>query len=90
MLILTDFGLTDTLSYYERTVTGMEIKKIGLGDVLVMKKSHPCDKSATRFLVLTLGSDIKIRCIACGREVTVPRIKLEKSIKSIESARESE
>lgn len=27
--------------------------------------------------------DIKIKCILCGREVTVPRVKLEKSIKRI-------
>lgn len=63
----------------------MEIKKIGLGDTLIMKKSHPCDKNAIKFRVMTLGSDIKIRCLSCGREVMVPRIKLEKSIKSIES-----
>ena len=63
----------------------MEIKKFGVGDVLVMKKAHPCDKKAVRFSVLTLGSDIKIRCLSCEHEVTVPRVKLEKNIKQIES-----
>ncbi len=64
----------------------MEIKKFNVGDVLVMKKNHACGKKSLRFLVLTLGSDIKIRCTVCGREVTVPRVKLEKNIRTIESA----
>ena len=48
-----------------------------------MKKNHPCSKSAFDFRILTLGSDIKIKCIACGRETTVPRLKLEKNIKTV-------
>ena len=63
----------------------MEIKKIAVGDVLIMKKPHACGKKAVNFLVLTIGSDIKIRCLACGREVTVARVKLEKNIKSVAS-----
>ena len=63
----------------------MEIKKFGVGDILVMKKPHPCDKKAVRFSVMTLGSDIKIKCLSCEREVIVPRVKLEKNIKQIES-----
>lgn len=56
--------------------------KFGVGDVLVMKKRHPC--GADRMLVLRAGSDIKIRCSGCGHEITVPRIKLEKSVKEVE------
>lgn len=63
----------------------MEIKRFAVGDVLVMKKPHACEKKAVNFLVLTLGSDIKIRCLACSREVTVARVKLEKNIKSVVS-----
>lgn len=66
----------------------MQIKKINVGDMLLMKKPHACNKKANRFEVLTLGSDIKIRCDGCGREVVVPRIKLEKNIKSIENSTE--
>lgn len=63
----------------------MEIKKFEVGDILIMKKPHPCDKKAVRFSVMTLGSDIKVKCLSCDREVMIPRVKLEKSIKSIES-----
>jgi len=45
-----------------------------------MKKPHPCGEH--EFEVLRVGSDIKIKCVSCGREVTVPRVKLEKNIKS--------
>ncbi len=60
----------------------MEIPKIEVGDVLVMKKQHPCGNKS--FRVMRVGSDIRIVCTSCGRDVTVPRVKLEKSIKKIE------
>lgn len=61
----------------------MEIKVFGVGDTLQMKKNHACDKNAKTMLVLMAGSDIKIKCISCGREMIVPRVKLEKSIKTV-------
>ena len=54
---------------------------IGLQDKLEMKKSHPCGGKV--FTVLRLGSDLKVRCDTCGHEMSVPRVKLEKKIKSI-------
>ena len=60
----------------------MEIPKIEVGDVLVMKKQHPCGNKS--FRVMRVGADIRIVCTSCGRDVTVPRVKLEKSIKKIE------
>lgn len=55
---------------------------IRLGDILVMKKPHPC--GGNRFSVLRTGADIRIHCIKCGREVMLPRLKVEKGVKSIE------
>ena len=51
------------------------------GDILQMKKQHPCGRR--EFLVLRSGMDFKIRCTGCGREVMVPRLKCEKNIKKI-------
>lgn len=51
------------------------------GDILEMKKPHPC--GSRRFLVLRSGMDFKIRCTGCGHEVMVPRVKAEKNIKKI-------
>lgn len=61
----------------------MEIKVFGVGDTLIMKKNHACDKNAKQMLVLMSGSDIKVKCKSCGREMIIPRIKLEKSIKNV-------
>lgn len=59
----------------------MEILKISTGDVLTMKKIHPC--GSREFKVLRVGSDIKISCVGCSRELIIPREKLEKSVKGI-------
>ena len=56
----------------------MDIK---IGDILEMKKPHPC--GCKNFLVLRIGMDFKIKCENCGREVMVPRNKIEKNIKKI-------
>ncbi|MBR3990891.1 MAG: DUF951 domain-containing protein [Clostridia bacterium] len=58
-----------------------EIPKIRPGDVLEMKKSHPC--GSARFEVLRVGTDVRIVCLGCGRDVTVPRLKLERSVRRI-------
>ena len=54
---------------------------IRLGDVLVMKKKHPC--GCDTFSVLRVGMDFRIRCDGCGREVMLPRVKVEKGIKKV-------
>ena len=54
---------------------------VQVGDILEMKKPHPC--GSRRFLVLRSGMDFKIRCTGCGHEVMVPRVKAGKNIKKI-------
>ena len=60
----------------------MNIPKICVGDTLKLKKKHPC--GSFDFKVLRIGSDIRIVCAGCGRDLTIPREELEKSIKKIE------
>lgn len=54
---------------------------VRINDILVMKKPHPC--GGNRMLVLRSGMDFRLRCQSCGREVMVPRVKIEKNIKKI-------
>jgi len=70
--------------------TKKTIPKIEVGDILEMKKPHPCAASSTHFEVLRVGSDIRIVCTACGRDLTLPRLKLEKNIKKILHADKTE
>lgn len=54
---------------------------INVGDVIKMKKKHPC--GCFDFKVVRIGMDFKIRCLECGREIMLPRKAVEKSIKKI-------
>ena len=55
---------------------------VRVGDKLIMKKNHPC--GSNEFAVLRIGLDFPHRCLGCGREVMVPRVRAEKNIKRIE------
>lgn len=59
----------------------MNIIKLETGDVITLKKPHPC--SCSEFDVLRTGSDVRIKCRKCGRDTVISRIKLEPSIKLI-------
>ena len=61
---------------------GEIILDIQVGDILNMKKPHPC--GSARWEVLRIGADFKLRCLGCGREVMGPRSKYEKNTKSVE------
>ena len=54
---------------------------VRLGDVLEMKKPHPC--GSKEWLVLRVGMDFRLRCQGCGHEVMLHRSKAEKNIKKI-------
>lgn len=56
----------------------MELK---LGDIVIMKKPHPC--GSKEFEITRLGVDYKLKCCTCGREVMIPRVKAEKNIKAV-------
>ena len=57
------------------------IPVIKVGDILEMKKNHPCGSKI--FTVSRIGSDIKLTCTGCGRTLMLDRIKVEKMIKKI-------
>lgn len=61
---------------------------IQVGDVLQMKKAHPC--GGKEWLVLRIGMDFRLRCRTCGREMMIPRNKAEKNVKKVISQRTSE
>ena len=54
---------------------------VRVGDILVMKKNHPCGEN--KFLVLRSGMDFKLRCTGCGHEVMGPRAKFEKNVRQV-------
>lgn len=46
-------------------------EEIRIGDVITMRKPHPC--GSTQWTVTRTGADIKIRCDQCGRVVMMDR-----------------
>lgn len=54
---------------------------IRVGDVLTMKKPHPCGSQT--FEVLRIGMDFRLRCVGCGHEFLAPRLKIEKRIRTV-------
>lgn len=54
---------------------------IHVGDILELKKAHPC--GSREWKVLRVGMDFKLKCQGCGHEVMTPRSKAEKSVRKI-------
>jgi hypothetical protein len=57
------------------------ILRFTLGDTLELKKPHPC--GGRLFTVLRVGGEMRIRCLGCGHDMVIDRIKLEKAVKHI-------
>lgn len=53
-----------------------------VGDVLRLKKQHPC--GSFEWEVLRVGADFRLKCAGCGHQIMLPRRQLEKSVKKIE------
>ncbi len=63
-------------------------KNYAIGDLVVMKKGHPCGENMWE--IVRLGANIRIKCTKCGRVVMIPRVEFNKKIKKIISHRGDE
>ena len=52
---------------------------IRLGDILRMKKGHPC--GGNEWEVHRVGMDFRLQCLKCGRMIMVPRKLAEKNLR---------
>ena len=55
--------------------------KFEVGDVIRMKKPHPCGSS--EWEILRVGADFRLEWQGCGHQVMVPRRLVEKNTKEI-------
>lgn len=58
-------------------------KDYKLGDIVIMKKAHPC--GTNEWEIIRVGADIKIKCVNCGRDIMMSRIDFNKKIKKIKN-----
>ncbi len=61
---------------------------IRLGDVVLLRKKHPC--GSFQWELVRLGADIGIRCLTCRRRVLLDRSDFRKRVKSFVSRGEEE
>ena len=54
---------------------------IQVGDIVKLKKQHPC--GSHEWEVLRIGADFRIKCLGCEHQIMIPRKTIEKSIKEI-------
>lgn len=57
------------------------VLEIKLGDVVRMKKVHPCGGYDWR--VVRLGADIGIKCLKCQRRVLLDRSTFERRVRGV-------
>lgn len=59
----------------------MQKKKFDLGDIVQMKKPHPCGTNAWR--IIRMGMDIRLKCTGCQHSVLLPRPYFERRLKKV-------
>lgn len=59
-----------------------------VGDVVKMKKAHPC--GCDLWIITRTGIDFGMKCQKCGHFVMIPRPKFEKAVRAIVSRKEEE
>lgn len=69
-----------TLSFRESLMQRSGPLEIVVGDVVRLKKPHPC--GSYDWTVLRVGADIGLKCHGCERRVMLSRRTLEKRLKA--------
>lgn len=54
-----------------------------LGDIVELKKPHPCSSKSTKFKIVRLGADLKIECLGCGNILLISRDSFNKRLKRV-------
>lgn len=54
---------------------------LSVGDIVYLKKKHPC--GCHEWEILRAGADFRIKCLGCGHMLMLSRVKLEKSVKKV-------
>ncbi len=66
----------------------MQPVRYSVGDIVKMKKTHPC--GSQEWEITRTGIDFGLKCRGCGRFVMLPRVKFEKAVRGIVGKIDSE
>ncbi len=56
-----------------------------VGDIVELKKEHPCSNRSKQFEIVRVGADIKIKCLGCGNVLMLTRDNFNQRLKKIVS-----
>lgn len=59
---------------------------IQVGDIVTMKKQHPC--GSKDWDVLRIGADFRLKCRGCSHQIMIARPQAEKNIRQVQRAHE--
>ena len=54
-----------------------------LGDIVELKKPHPCTSHSKLFEIVRVGADLKIKCLGCGNVIIISRDNFNKRFKKV-------
>ena len=60
-----------------------EKQNFKVNDIIIMKKNHPC--GSNQFRILRVGADFRLDCLGCGHQMMLPRTKVVKACKEVQS-----
>lgn len=60
---------------------GVKTMDLQIGDVITLKKPHPC--GSKEWELLRVGMDFRLKCIGCGHQVMMERKVVEKNVRGI-------
>lgn len=52
-----------------------------VGDIVKLKKSHPCGSS--EWEILRVGADFRLKCLGCGHQIMIARRLVEKNTRGL-------
>ena len=64
----------------ERGAMPMEYE---VGDIVKLKKQHPC--GSQEWEILRVGADFRLKCMRCGHQVMMPRRQVEKNTRELKN-----
>ena len=66
--------------------SGVGKMDLQVGDVVTLKKPHPC--GSKDWEILRVGMDFRLKCIGCGHQVMMERKIVEKNVRNVKKTDE--
>ena len=57
-----------------------------VGDIVKLKKQHPCGSS--EWEILRVGADFRLKCLGCGHQIMIARRLVEKNTRGLRKSTE--